>query len=131
MTGSSISTPYAITYKKDFNSGYNVDRCIICESTSFPAGVGFHLNVIENLIILTDQTFVYNATPKKVLATGFSAYASNSGSGFSSCSLMAAGCSNAYAGTHLSFTTSTGYIEADQDTDYGYVETVCVKCFDP
>ena len=42
---------------------------------------------------------------------------------------MATGCSGAYSGTHLSITTSTGVIEADQNTDYGYIETVCIKCF--
>jgi hypothetical protein len=76
MTGSSISTPYVLNYKRDVAGGYIVDRCIICESTSFPAGVGFHVQVIENTIAFTDQLFVYNATPKKVLATGFSAFAS-------------------------------------------------------
>ena len=42
---------------------------------------------------------------------------------------MATRCSGAYSGTHLSITTSTGIIEADQNYEAGYTETVCVKCF--
>jgi len=41
---------------------------------------------------------------------------------------MAIGCSGAYSGTYLSMDSATGEIQADQDTDYGYEETVCVKC---
>jgi len=77
MTGSS-SSDYSINYVRNWAGGYDVDRCIICTSTTFPTGVGFHLNVIENSLTFTNQNFAWNATPKKNLATGFAAFSTES-----------------------------------------------------
>lgn len=44
------------------------------------------------------------------------------------CTLHAAGCSGAYVSGKLTI-TSAGQIEATQNVQAGYTETVCVKCF--
>jgi len=68
------SFPYDIKYKRTVAPGYDENRYVVCSSTSFPGGVSFHLNVVENSLTFTNQLFEYNATPKKTLASGFSSF---------------------------------------------------------
>ena len=53
LTGSSTSD-YSLKYVRNSAGGYDVNRCIICVSTSIPLGLGFHINVIENSLTFTD-----------------------------------------------------------------------------
>ena len=53
LTGSS-SSDYSLNYVKNSAGGYDVNRCIICISDSYPLGFGFHINVIENSLTFTD-----------------------------------------------------------------------------
>ena len=38
------------------------------------------------------------------------------------------GCSEAYGGTNLAITASTGVVSAKQNVNTGYADSVCVKC---
>lgn len=41
---------------------------------------------------------------------------------------MNQGCSNAYSGSRLTWTAATGQVNAVQNVDGGWTETVCYKC---
>ena len=80
----------------------------------------------------SDQLFAYlNTVTKKVLYSSNS-YFTNPNSAlcgaFSTCELKASGCLTSYTPGELTITSGTGKIEATQNKDPGYVETVCVKC---
>jgi hypothetical protein len=62
-------------------------------------------------------------------ASNFFTYADTDDCGALTCELKAAGCTDAWADTdHVTMDSSTYAVSVKQDTDGGYVKTLCVKC---
>jgi hypothetical protein len=45
-----------------------------------------------------------------------------------SCSIKAAGCTDAYTNANIVIDAVTGKIDAKKNVDAGYVDIVCIKC---
>jgi hypothetical protein len=62
-------------------------------------------------------------------ASNFFTYADTAVCGALTCELKAAGCSDAWADTdHVTMDSGTYAVSVKQNTDVGYVKTLCVKC---
>ena len=82
---------------------------------------------------VADKTISYSssATLDVVAATSanfFTNADSATCGSLSTCVIKASGCSGTYSAGNLVINASTGKLEAKQNVDAGYDDTVCIKC---
>lgn len=82
---------------------------------------------------VADKTIAYSSssTLETVAAasTNFFTNADSAACGaMATCAIKVAGCASNYVGTNLEINASTGKLEAKQNVQAGYDDTVCIKC---
>jgi len=82
---------------------------------------------------VADKSIAYSSSAIYELVAATSAsFFTNSDSAtcgaVASCAIKVSGCGSAYTGTNLVINASTGKLEAKQNVQAGYDDTVCISC---
>jgi hypothetical protein len=137
------ASSYAVTVKQNVADGQVKTLCVKCQNTgglktaTHDSWVITQVKNCEAVVSTTgtvaDKSIAYSSSSTldvvAALSSNFFTNADSATCGaLASCEIKASGCTNAYSAGNLVINASTGKLEAKQNVDAGYDDTVCIKC---